>query len=740
MRAGLCLSISKQNQNLLKPSKHLSPVQIISLLLILCWVPFAALAQKKNSAFQYHIRKTTAPITIDGVMDEAWHNADSAANFFMVTPMDTSRAKVPTEVRMTFDNNNLYIIAVCYTAGPGEYMVESLKRDFAFQKNDNFIFFLDPFDARTDGFSFGANAAGAQWDGTMYEGGKVDLSWDNKWISVVKNYPDKWVFEAAIPFKSIRYKKGVGQWGINFSRNDLITTEKSSWAPVPRQFPTASLAYTGLLVWDDLPPDAGTNISIIPYALTGISKDYSAGTKTDWKKEIGGDAKIGLTSSLNLDLTVNPDFSQVDVDQQVVNLNRYELFFPEKRQFFLENGDLFANFGYADIRPFFSRRIGLNAPIRFGTRLTGKLDKDWRVGLMDIQTGTSNDALTPAQNYGVLTLQRRVFGRSNIGFMFINKDATGTSTPGNAYNRNFGVEYNLASPSNLWTGKLLGLKSFTPGLKGHDLVAAAHVQYLSKYWTAYLQDEYVGKNYTAGVGYVPRVGYNKISPLILHNFFPKGGDVLIHGIQLTSNYYFDENFKRTDNESTLAYIMTLRNKSTFTVSGIDTYIKLLVPFDPTNTGKTPLPIGSQHHWNTVDAQFASKPQALFTYLLEGLHGGYYDGYRTSLIAQLGYRFQPYVNLFVNSSFNDLRLPQPYGDTQFWLIGPKADITLSNTLYFTTYVQYNGQVKNINTNVRLQWRYKPASDFFIVYGDNSIPSPYTVKNRQLVVKWTYWCNL
>ncbi|WP_225976431.1 DUF5916 domain-containing protein [Mucilaginibacter ginsenosidivorax] len=710
------------------------------LLLAICLFSLPASAQKKNSAFQYHIRKTTAPITIDGVMDEAWHKADSAANFFMVMPMDTSRAKVHTEVRMTFDNNNLYIIAVCYTAGPGEYMVESLKRDFAFLKNDNFIFFLDPFDTRTDGFSFGANAAGAQWDGTMYEGGKVDLSWDNKWISVVKNYPDKWVFEAAIPFKSIRYKKGVGQWGINFSRNDLITTEKSSWAPVPRQFPTASLAYTGLLVWDDLPPDAGTNISIIPYALTGISKDYSAGTKTDWKKEIGGDAKIGLTSSLNLDLTVNPDFSQVDVDQQVVNLNRYELFFPEKRQFFLENGDLFANFGYADIRPFFSRRIGLNAPIRFGTRLTGKLDKDWRVGLMDIQTGTSNDALTPAQNYGVLTLQRRVFGRSNIGFMFINKDATGTSPPGNAYNRNFGVEYNLASPSNLWTGKLLGLKSFTPGLKGHDLVAAAHVQYLSKYWTAYLQDEYVGKNYTAGVGYVPRVGYNKISPLILHNFFPKGGDVLIHGIQLTSNYYFDENFKRTDNESTLAYIMTLRNKSTFTVSGIDTYIKLLVPFDPTNTGKTPLPIGSQHHWNTVDVQFASKPQALFTYLLEGLHGGYYDGYRTSLIAQLGYRFQPYVNLFVNSSFNDLRLPQPYGDTQFWLIGPKADITLTNTLYFTTYVQYNGQVKNINTNVRLQWRYKPASDFFIVYGDNSIPSPYTVKNRQLVVKWTYWCNL
>lgn len=711
------------------------------MLLALSLLCFKANAQKKNAGYQYHIRKSAAPITIDGIMDDAWQKADSTSSFFMVLPMDTSRATVQTQVRMTYDNNNLYLLAICYTQGTEQYMVESLKRDFSFVKNDNFLVFIDPFDARTDGFSFGANAAGAQWDGTMYEGGKVDLSWDNKWTSAVKNYPDKWIFEAAIPFKSIRYKKGVGVWGINFSRNDLKTTEKSSWAPVPRQFPTASLAYTGSLVWDELPPDAGTNISIIPYALAGVSKDYQAKTGTTWRKDVGGDVKIGLTSSLNLDLTVNPDFSQVDVDQQVVNLNRYELFFPEKRQFFLENGDLFANFGYADIRPFFSRRIGLNAPIRFGTRLTGKIDKDWRVGVMDIQTGASDVVAAPAQNYGVITLQRRVLARSNIGFMFINKDATGSAAPGNAYNRNVGMEFNLASSNNLLTGKILGIKSFTPGLKGHDLVAAGHLQYLSKYWTAYLQDQYVGKNYTAGVGYVPRTGYNKISPLLLRNFFPKSGNILSHGIQLMSNYYFDESFKRTDNESTLAYLVTLRNRSTFTLSAVDTYIKLLVPFDPTNTGKTPLPIGTRNHWNTVDAQFVSKPQALFTYLAEAAYGGYYqNGNKTSIIGQLGYRFQPYVNIAINSSYNDLHLPQPYGNTSFWLIGPRTDVTVSNKLYFTTYIQYNGQIRNINTNIRMQWRYKPASDFFIVYGDNSTPSPFMVKNRQLVVKWTYWCNL
>ena len=160
-------------------------------------------------------------------MDEAaWLEANVASDFFMVLPMDTSMAKVRTEVRMTYDNQNLYLIATCFHLLPGRYFVESLRRDFAFGKNDNFLLFMDTFDDQTNGFSFGANAAGAQWDGLMYEGGKVDLSWDNKWTSVVKKDDDKWVFEASIPFKTIRYKKGITKWGINFSRLDLKTTEK----------------------------------------------------------------------------------------------------------------------------------------------------------------------------------------------------------------------------------------------------------------------------------------------------------------------------------------------------------------------------------------------------------------------------------------------------------------------------------------------------------------------------------
>ena len=202
-------------------------------LLGLFWLP--ALAQKKNEAYRLPIRKTTLPVKIDGVMDEAaWQDAAVAGDFFMVLPMDTSKARVRTEVRMTYDDQNLYLIAHCYNVVPGTYFVESLRRDFEFGKNDNFLLFMDPFDDQTNGFSFGANAAGAQWDGTMYGGGSVDLNWDNKWVSVVKNDPEKWVLEMAIPFTTIRYKKGITEWGINFSRNDLSTTEKSSWAPVPR--------------------------------------------------------------------------------------------------------------------------------------------------------------------------------------------------------------------------------------------------------------------------------------------------------------------------------------------------------------------------------------------------------------------------------------------------------------------------------------------------------------------------
>jgi hypothetical protein len=233
-----------------------------------------AVGQKINKDYRIHVHRTEHPVKIDGLADDvAWQTAEMADNFFMVIPMDTSRAQARTTVQLCYDDKNLYLVAVCYKVLPGENMVESLRRDFIFGKNDNFLVFFDTFDDLTSGLSFGANAEGAQWDGLMYEGGKVDLNWDNKWRSSVTNDTDKWIFEAAFPFQTLRYKKGIREWGINLSRNDVKLPEKSSWAPVPRQFPTAALAYTGTMVWDEEPPPPGPNISVIPYTLGSVSKD-----------------------------------------------------------------------------------------------------------------------------------------------------------------------------------------------------------------------------------------------------------------------------------------------------------------------------------------------------------------------------------------------------------------------------------------------------------------------------------
>jgi len=703
-------------------------------------------AQKKNESFRINIRKTNLPIKIDGIADdEAWEGTDVAKDFFMVTPMDTDKATDKSEIRMTYDDTNIYLIATFYNSVPASYFVESLRRDFSFNKNDNFLLFLDPFNNQTTGFTFGSNAAGAQWDGTMFAGGSVDLNWDSKWISEVTQDEEKWIFEMALPFKSIRYEDGVKEWGINFSRLHLASSEKSSWTPIPRQFPTASLAYTGVLVWDEAPPTPRFNFSLIPYALGQTTYDLDG--NTDYETKVGGDVKISLSSSLNLDLTINPDFSQVEVDRQVTNLDRFELFFPERRQFFLENADLFANFGYESIRPFFSRRIGLGIPINAGLRLSGNLGEKWRLGVMDIQTAKNEETGLPSQNFGVISLQRQVFSRSTIGLLFVNKQSTNYPQDNDSlrtiypkFNRNLGLEYNLASPDNLWNGKAFLLKSFTPDKQGNGITQAANIEYKSRKWNWGIKEEYVDSTYTAEVGFVPRKGYFNFNTFVGHLFFPKSGPVVSHGPVGILNYYFDENIRETDHQNILQYLINFRNRSSISLEGLNEYVQLLAPFDPTGTGKDSLATGTKHRWNAFRFEYNSRPQSMFTYSGSGRYGGYYEeGTRISLTGELGYRFQPYVSLSSNISYNNIRLPVPWNTTEFWLIGSEVDITFTNKLFFATLFQYNEQSKNFNLNSRLQWRYKPASDLFLVYTNNELLAPFDGRIWSITLKLTYWFN-
>jgi len=550
--------------------------------------------------------------------------------------------------------------------------------------------------------------------------------------------------EAAIPFTSIRYKKGLKKWGINFSRLDLKTSEKSSWAPVPRQFPTASLGYAGVLVWDNPPPDQTGNISVIPYSLVNVTKNYEQ-DKTIFKKKFGSDLKIGITSSLNLDLTINPDFSQVEVDQQVINLNRYELFFPERRQFFIENADLLGDFGYSTIRPFFSRRIGLNEPVIGGVKLSGSIDQNWRLSVMDVQT-KENESNGTKQNFAVFALQRSLFARSNIKVLFVNKQVndhpsiSDTTKKYNKFNRNIGIEYNLNSVNNFWKGKALIIKSFTPTNPGKDFVEAANIEYTNRYWNIFVQEESVGKNYIAEAGYVPRTSYFKINPLIKRLFFPAHGFLLSYGPEISWVRFFNDAFHRTDDVFNFTSLFNFRDISTLKLSAFNNYVRLLMPFDPTNSGKDSLQEGTEHNWSTVQMEFISKPQKLLTYSLISSYGGYYaNSTKFNAEATVGYRFQPYISLSLNLAYNKLDLPAPWNRSDFWLIGTKFDITLSKKIFLYTFCQYNQQLNNFNINGRFQWRYNPASDLFVVYSDNYVPVSFIKKDRSITIKMTYWWN-
>jgi hypothetical protein len=709
-------------------------------------ISLASFAQKKNEKYQYHIFEAKGIIKIDGLEnDAAWAQTEVAKDFYMITPMDTSFAKNKTEMRLCYDQNNLYIIAVCYKAVKGSLVVESLKRDFNFGLNDNFFVVLDTFDDLTNGFSFGASAAGAIWDGQQADGGLINLNWDNKWQGVTRNYEDRYVWEAAIPFKTIRYRPDNQRWGFNGSRLDITTNEKSSWAPVPRQFQSANLGYAGVLIWDKPLPAAGKNISLIPFALSSVSKDYVKNTDPKYRADVGGDVKIALNSSLNLDLTVNPDFSQVDVDVQQTNLDRFELFFPERRQFFLENADLFASFGFSSLRPFFSRRIGLGVPILYGARLSGKLDKNWRVGALSTQT-RSQDA-QPAQNYAVLALQRKVFTRSNVGVMLINKQSLNYDADANKgfseYNRSMVAEYNLASANNIWTGKATVMKSFSPNVSGKDAAFATQLNYNKANFFWQWRHETVGENYNPEVGYVPNVtrrGYQMAVPSVGYLFFVNNKTLISHGPLLQSTLFWNKN-GLTDNETFLAYSFNFQTRASITTWVAHNYVKLLAPFDPTNTGRQRLAANSEHWWNAWGTEIASSPRNKFTVNFSSRYGGFYaDGTRLNLRTTLGYRFQPYVATRFSVDYNSIRVPYLKDPVKLWLVGPRVDVTFTNNLFWTTFLQYNSQADNVNLNTRLQWRYKPASDLFVVYTDNYLPENFMVKNRALVLKFTYWWNV
>lgn len=690
-----------------------------------------------NKDFVYHAKKAKGKIIVDGVFGEPdWLIAEKASNFYKVLPIDSGIAESKSEVMITYDDKAFFMAVTFFDDLPGKRLMESFRRDFIFGNNDNFLVFFDTFLDQTNGFSFGVSASGAKWDGIMHDGQGSNLIWDCKWDSKIVHSPDKWTIEMRIPFRSIRFKSGSDMWFVNFSRMDLKRNEKSAWAPMPRQFPTSSLAYAGVLKWEEPLPKSKTMFSVIPYVFSSVTKDFEKGTAAKYQKDFGFDAKIGISNAMNLDLTYNPDFSQSEVDAQVTNLDRYELFFPEKRQFFLENSDLFSGFGYSTVTPFFSRRIGLDAPVLGGVRLSGKIDKNWRLGLMNMQTEKTDDLL--ARNFTVASLQRKVFARSNVGMIFVNKEVLNKPKGTQDFNRVVGLDYNLASKNNTWTGKIFYHRSFDEINPGKQYAQGAHLEYNTRRLGIEFAQTSVGENYNAETGYIRRTAYNFLGPEVNFRWVPNKW-ITEHGIHFSSDNFYDTDYKKLDHENTIAYNFIFKNRSEFSIGTDSYYVRLERDFDPTNKSGIRLQKGSEYNYRGFWAEYTSDNRNFFKYNVVISKGSYYNGNYNFTEGSLSYRFQPYLNFNMAFTYTDIILPAPFIRTKMWLLSPKLDLTFSDKLFLSSFVQYNEQIDNMNVNIRLQWRYKPVSDLFIVFSDNYFTENWTSRNRAIILKLSYWFN-
>ena len=733
-----------------------------NLLAILFAVPLFLIGQEQP----YTIIRTSETIKIDGILEEGpWQSIQMISQFTQYFPNDTSLAESQVEIRLAYDDDNLYIGAKMYNLNDDrKYAVPSLRRDYR-GNFDGLTIEIDPFQDRTNAFQFGINPYGVQREGLISNGGvrgeDLSLSWDNKWLADAKMQDGFWTAEAAIPFKTLRFKPGSSKWNMNFYRIDNEVGERSTWAKIPRNFHIISLAFLKEVVWDRPLESSGSNISIIPYVSRGSSRDFETSGSSQPTFEYGGDVKIGVGPSLNLDMTINPDFSQVELDEQVTDLNRFELFFPERRQFFLENADLFESFGHPFYsRPFFSRRIGIardestgqniQNQIYGGARLSGKLDNNWRVGLMNMQAAEDTDLNLPSINYTVAAVQRKVFGRSNIGTIFVNKEAIGSfdedsTSSYSGYNRLVGLDYNIASSDGTWNGKVMYHHSFDELTTKNNGSHATWLIYSSRKWTGSWAHVIVGENHNAEVGFVPRPGMIRINPDFGRNFFPKKGIFNSINVQAEIEYFWRDD-RKSDRKHAINFNSQLTNTGRLTASLERNYTKLINGgFDPTQTDGEELAIDTDYSYTGVNFNFMSDRRKILSYSLRGYLGEYFNGSRVSFGTSIDYRIQPIVALQLNALYNRIRLPNPYSNADLWLVGPRVDLTLSKKVFFTNFVQYNSQIKNININSRFQWRFAPVSDLFIVYTDNYGTENYSAfglqkKNRALIVKMTYWLNL
>ena len=733
------------------------------LLLFLCSLPFNLLSSKKIKVY-----KTDSGIILDGILDEPfWFDCELVDNFYQQFPDDSIKSKLLTEVRIAYSDERIFLSGKMYDSVPEKYLINSLKRDFGGPENESVTFTFDTYNDQKNAFNFGITPYNVQREVLISEGGTsiwgggggrssgpswFNSTWNTRWESYVKKYDDYWIVELSIPFKSLRYRKDSRIWGFNVWRNNVATNEKSNWTTIPKGYNMYNLSYAGQIEFDTDLPFSGKNIILIPY-ISGSGFDDKIGLEDKkFKPEFGLDLKVGLTSSLNLDITVNPDFSQVEVDEQRTNLTRFELMYPEKREFFIENSDLFSDVGDYRNRPFFSRRIGITYdsiqeqyiqnPIIFGAKLSGKIGENYRVGILNMQTQKLSSINQQGVNYGMAVVERRIFSNSRISTFLINKQPINN---GNfifqSFNRVAGVELKLLSNNTNFSSDLFYNQSFdnfktknTYSWGGNAVYTNSKIR-ITNYFSK------VAENYNPEVGFIRRKNIFFYSPSVRYLFYPEKGKVNNHGPEIDYEFYNHPVYGDTDRKLELQYSISLNNSSRFSFDLEKSYTFLLEEFDPTRSGVEYLPSETDYNYNRYSINYNSNTQKPFSFRLNSKVGGFFNGDIYTYGLSINYKFVPHVNMDFSYSNNKIKLP--YASSNLASYSTKVEVSFNTKLFLTTFFQYNSQIDNINLNTRFQWNFKPLSDIYLVYTDNYFAKGselFNLKNRSLALKFNYWINI
>ncbi len=716
-------------------------------------ISFCNLQAQEDANFEpktLDISFTKQTFQIDGLAnEEVWNSTVKHADFYLQAPIDGQLSEQVTEVQLTSTSEAIYLFATCYDHQ--DYIIQTLKRD-NFGDDDSFFMILDALNQKSNGYGFGVNALGAMTE-VLVTPDDVDDTWDNRWKVATQTYETHWTVEMEIPFKTLRFESGKKEWGVNFGRIEPGRNEVHVWSPVPRQFGPTDIGYVGKLNWETAPKKQGKNIALIPYVSTAAQQNSDEGSDWENKINIGGDAKFAIGSGLNLDLTINPDFSQVEIDQQQTNLTQFDIFFPERRQFFIENSDIFSSYGQFANSPFYSRRIGLDqfgqqVPIRFGARLTGNVNKQLRIGAFNI---TTNEGELD-QNFSALTFQQAIGARSNVKGIFLNRQAFQDleMMDGN-FGRNAGGEINLIRPD----GKISGQFGFIQSIKdvqfGDDQHIYGRFDYNGQNFRTFLFIQDVGENYFADMGFnarinnfdpidniVRRIGYTQIGNMVDYYHYPKASPSINYHWSGIENFIIINDVVGLNQWYTrFRHFIFFKNSSQLRFRVNHIYDDLVYAFAIT---ETPIPADVYDTWE-VNVQFNTDVRKPLNFEGFIVYGDFFVGKKLTYIAGINYRVQPKFNFSFSLEKNIIQMPDPYGNVDITLASARLEYNFSTSLFWTSFIQYNTQSDNFNINTRLQWRYAPMSDLFLVYTDNyRIENMFGPKDRSLVLKASYWLGL